>query len=91
MSGPRMLPFRSVYGLLGVWVGGVLVSHTLPGAVPSALEGLATGFGKDPGVSHSAIATDPHTQTSPITPEQVCVVSIYSCCTPRVVVVWDTV
>ena len=25
--------------------GGVLLSHTLPSAVPSALEGLATGFG----------------------------------------------
>ena len=25
--------------------GGVLLSHTLPSAVPSALEGLASGFG----------------------------------------------
>ena len=39
-------------------VGGDLLSHTLPGAVPSALEGLASGFGKGPGVSHSAITTD---------------------------------
>ena len=31
-------------------VGGDLLSHTLPGAVPSALEGLATGFGMGPGV-----------------------------------------
>jgi hypothetical protein len=31
--------------------GGVLLSHTLPGAVPSALEGLASGFGMRPGVS----------------------------------------
>ena len=31
--------------------GGVLLSHTLAGAVPSALEGLASGFGMGPGVS----------------------------------------
>jgi hypothetical protein len=35
----------------GVVVGGVLLSHTLAGAVPSALEGLASGFGMGPGVS----------------------------------------
>ncbi|OLM00464.1 hypothetical protein Ae406Ps2_0464c [Pseudonocardia sp. Ae406_Ps2] len=31
-------------------VGGDLLSHTLASAVPSALEGLATGFGMGPGV-----------------------------------------
>src|SRR5699024_6527210 len=31
--------------------GGVLLSHTLPGAVPSAQVGLASGFGKRPGVT----------------------------------------
>ena len=31
--------------------GGVLLSHTLTSAVPSALEGLASGFGMRPGVS----------------------------------------
>ena len=31
--------------------GGVLLSHTLPSAVPSALLGLASGFGMEPGVS----------------------------------------
>jgi hypothetical protein len=31
--------------------GGVLLSHTVPGAVPSALEGLTSGFGMGPGVS----------------------------------------
>ena len=35
----------------GVVFGGVLLSHTLAGAVPSALEGLASGFGMGPGVS----------------------------------------
>ena len=34
-----------------VTVGGDLLSHTLPGAVPSAQAGLASGFGKGPGVS----------------------------------------
>ena len=47
----------------GLHVGGDLLSHTLPGAVPSALEGLASGFGKGPGVSHSAITTDTTTHT----------------------------
>ena len=39
-------------------VGGVLLSHTLPCAVPSALMGLASGFGMGPGVSRIAITTD---------------------------------
>ena len=33
--------------------GGVLLSHTVPSAVPSALKGLASGFGMEPGVSPS--------------------------------------
>jgi hypothetical protein len=33
--------------------GGVLLSHTLPCAVPSALKGLTSGFGMGPGVSLS--------------------------------------
>ena len=33
--------------------GGVLLSHTLAGAVPLALAGLASGFGMGPGVSLS--------------------------------------
>ena len=33
----------------GLCCGGVLLSHTLPGAVPSALWGLASGFGMDAG------------------------------------------
>jgi hypothetical protein len=37
--------------VLGWCFGGVLLSHTLAGAVPSALEGLASGFGMGPGVS----------------------------------------
>ena len=35
----------------GMVSGGVLLSHTVAGAVPSALKGLASGFGMDPGVS----------------------------------------
>ena len=34
-------------------VGDDLLSHTLTSAVPSALEGLASGFGMGPGVSLS--------------------------------------
>ncbi len=33
--------------------GGVLVSHKVPLAVPSALRGLTSGFGMGPGVSLS--------------------------------------
>ena len=40
------------------WVGGNLLSHTLPSAVPSARAGLASGFGKGPGVSPPPSTTD---------------------------------
>ena len=33
--------------------GCVLLSHTVTSAVPSALKGLASGFGMEPGVSPS--------------------------------------
>jgi hypothetical protein len=33
--------------------GDVLLSHTLPRAVPSAQKGLTSGFGMEPGVSPS--------------------------------------
>ena len=47
-------------------VGGDLLSHTLASAVPSALEGLASGFGMGPGVPHSATTTDnTNNQTNP--------------------------
>ncbi len=39
-------PFQSMFG-------GVLLSHTVSRAVPSALKGLASGFGMEPGVSLS--------------------------------------
>ena len=38
-------------GVLVVWCGGVLLSHTLSGAVPSPCQALASGFGMGPGVS----------------------------------------
>ena len=39
-------------GAFRVWGGGgVLLSHTLASAVPSACPGLASGFGMGPGVS----------------------------------------
>ena len=40
-------------GLFVVLSGDVLVSHTVPRAVPSALRGLTSGFGMEPGVSLS--------------------------------------
>ena len=39
--------------VLGWLSGGVLLSHPVSGAVPSALRGLASGFGMGPGVSLS--------------------------------------
>ena len=39
-------------------VGGDLLSHNLPVAVPSARAGLASGFGMGPGVSLLLLATD---------------------------------
>ena len=51
-------------------VGGDLLSHTLPSAVPSALEGLASGFGMGPGVPHSANTTDNTIHLSPTHQQQ---------------------
>lgn len=39
-------------------VGGNLLSHNLPVAVPSARAGLASGFGMGPGVSLPLLTTD---------------------------------
>jgi hypothetical protein len=44
-------PNRGGWGLDQCVSGGDLLSHTLPGAVPSALWVLASGFGMGPGVS----------------------------------------
>src|SRR5699024_9716439 len=47
-------PYNGVVGALWECLsGGVLLSHTLSSAVPSALGGLASGFGMCPGVSLS--------------------------------------
>lgn len=37
----------SIFNYFMFYVGGNLLSHTLPGAVPSARAGLASGFGMD--------------------------------------------
>ena len=50
-AGPE--PLVAVPGQLKCVLGGVLLSRTLAGAVPSALSGLASGFGMGPGVSLS--------------------------------------
>ena len=44
-------PFRCIELFVLFGVGGFLLSHNLPVAVPSALAGLASGFGMGPGVS----------------------------------------
>ena len=44
-------------------LGGVLLSRTLAGAVPSALSGLASGFGMDTGRFPVAVTTETTTWT----------------------------
>src|SRR5690606_17775858 len=51
--------------IVGWGVGGVLLSHTPPGAVPSALGSLASGFGMGPG---GPSPLSPPTTLSPHTP-----------------------
>ena len=51
--------------IVGWCVGGVLLSHTPPGAVPSALGSLASGFGMGPG---GPSPLSPPTTLSPHTP-----------------------
>ena len=52
-----------------VWcvLGGVLLSRTLAGAVPSALSGLASGFGMDTGRFPVAVTTETTTWTVRVT------------------------
>ena len=47
-------------------VGGDLLSHNLPVAVPSACAGLASGFGMGPGVSLQLLTTDKHAKHTPL-------------------------
>ena len=59
----RSLPFFWVIELFLLFgVGGDLLSHNLPVAVPSACAGLASGFGMGPGVSLQLLTTDKHTK-----------------------------
>ena len=53
---PFSVLYRVIVLLFGV--GGFLLSHNLPVAVPSARAGLASGFGMGPGVSLLLLATD---------------------------------
>ena len=45
-------------------LGGVLLSHTLASAVPSALGVLASGFGMGPGVNPPAMTTETTNQAT---------------------------
>ena len=56
MTGPE--PLVAVPGQLMFVLGGVLLSRTLAGAVPSALSGLASGFGMDTGRFPVAVTTE---------------------------------
>ena len=61
----RLLLFVSVFCCVLLFgVGGDLLSHNLPVAVPSACAGLASGFGMGPGVSLQLLTTDKHTKHS---------------------------
>ena len=55
-AGPE--PLVAVPGQLMCVLGGVLLSRTLAGAVPSALSGLASGFGMDTGRFPVAVTTE---------------------------------
>ena len=57
-------PFLYFVVVLLFGVGGFLLSHNLPVAVPSARAGLASGFGMGPGVSLLLLATDKHPRHS---------------------------
>ena len=60
-------PVVSVFCCLLLFgVGGDLLSHNLPVAVPSACAGLASGFGMGPGVSLQLLTTDKHTKHKPL-------------------------
>ena len=58
-SGPHTRRYGDRFDeILWLWLfGGVLLSHTLACAVPSALKGLTSGFGMGPGVSLFAMTT----------------------------------
>ena len=58
----RGLPYKHYVVVLLFGVGGDLLSHNLPVAVPSACAGLASGFGMGPGVSLQLLTTDKHTK-----------------------------
>ena len=62
------VPFSSLSWVIELFllfgVGGDLLSHNLPVAVPSACAGLASGFGMGPGVSLQLLTTDKHTKHS---------------------------
>ena len=67
-----------------VCCGGVLLSHTLPGAVPSALAGLASRFGMEAGRFPAAMTTTRLVnQYSLNIPESVCFGGVCVGCDPH--------
>jgi hypothetical protein len=66
VSAPSLVKCCMCVGVVGC-SGGVLLSHDLSVAVPSALEGLASGFGMGPGVSPPLCPPEhPTTPTGPV-------------------------
>ena len=65
----RALQHQTIFKIFDA--GGDLLSHTLPGAVPSAQTGLASGFGKGPGVTPSQKPpTNTYRKHTPTPPQQ---------------------
>ena len=88
--GPRGSPCGAPRGP-NVWcvLGGVLLSRTLAGAVPSALSGLASGFGMDTGRFPVAVTTE--TTTWAVLVVVVSGTSLFGCpcdCLPPHMRVW---
>ena len=72
-------------------LGGVLLSRTLAGAVPSALSGLASGFGMDTGRFPVAVTTETTTWAVRVTVVSGAVIRLLgrlATHTVRVLVVW---
>ena len=69
VSLPELFTHQSIQKIFDA--GGDLLSHTLPGAVPSAQTGLASGFGKGPGVTPSQKPpTNTYRKHTPTPPQQ---------------------
>ena len=74
--GPLELSVPTGPTICEVCCGGVLLSHTLPGAVPSALASLASRFGMDAGRFPAAMTTTRLVNQYSLVPQRVGVVLV---------------